>query len=287
MIKESFLKSIQKAELTKQQKKIADYCIKNQHRIFLMSSLELAKEIGVSDASIIRFARAIGYGGFSDLKADLYEQVTAELSRPKVGQFNLSQRFDMQTKQYSDTDMPEELLSMLPRNVDQSLRQNGTEKYEQIADALHRARRVYLIGLRGAKGTATHFGRLLGYLLDNVRVITKGEDEDVVQLHNLTKEDMVLSISYARYYKLDTVLADLISEQEAVHCAISDSVTAPMAKVADVVCLTETSHMAFFNSVVGTTAMLEDILTLLCWKYSGEYQHRLERGEMFLNEIRN
>lgn len=285
MEKKNFLKSIQKAELTKQQKKIADYCIKNQHRIFLMSSLELAKEIGVSDASIIRFARAIGYQGFSDLKADLYKQMTAELSRPKVGQYNLSQRFDMQTRQYSDTDLPEELLGMLPRNTDQSLRQNSIETYEQVADALHNARRVYLIGLRGAKGTATHFGRLLGYLMDNVRIITKGEDEDVIQLQNLSKEDMVLSISYARYYKLDTVLADLIAGQEAVHCAITDSISSPMAKSADVVCLTETTHMAFFNSVVGTTAMLEYILTLLCWKYSGEYQNRLDQGERLLGEV--
>ena len=30
--------------------------------------MDIAKEIGVSDASIIRFARAIGYEGFTDLK---------------------------------------------------------------------------------------------------------------------------------------------------------------------------------------------------------------------------
>ena len=128
MMKETLLRSIQKADLTKQQRRIADYCLKNQHRIFLMSSLELAKEVGVSDASVIRFARAIGYQGFTDFKADLYEQMRAELSRPKVGQYNLSQRLDMQTKQYSNTDMPEELMGLLQRNVDQSLRQNSAEK---------------------------------------------------------------------------------------------------------------------------------------------------------------
>lgn len=286
MVKEGLLKSIQKAELTKQQKKIADYCVKNQHRIFLMSSLEMAKEIGVSDASVIRFARAIGYKGFSDMKADLYGQMTTELTRPKVGQFNLSQRFDMQTKQYSETDLPEELAAMLPRNVDQTLRQNGAEKYEQIADALHKARRVYLIGLRGAKGTATHFGRLLGYLKDHVRIITDAEDEDILPLQSLSQEDMVLSVSYARYYHLDTVLADLLAGQEAVHCAIADSISAPLAKVADVVCLTETTHMAFFNSVVGTNALLEYILTVLCWKYAEVYQARLVQKEKLLEEMR-
>ena len=286
MYNDSLIKRIQRADLTRQQKKIADYCVKNQHRIFLMSSLELAREIGASDASVIRFARAIGYQGFSDLKADLYEQMTMELSRPKVGEYNLSQRLDIQTKQYSDTDLSTELVSILPRNADQSLRQNSIEKYERIVDALHDAKRVYLVGLRGGKGTVTQFGRLLGYLMDNVQIITKGEDEDVVQLQNLTEDDLVLSISYARYYKIDTVLAELIAKQDVMHCAIADSISAPLAKMADVVCLAETTHMAFFNSIVGTTCILEYILTRLCWKYSEEYQARLAKRELLLDELR-
>lgn len=40
-----------------------------------MSSMDVAKEIGVSDASIIRFARAIGYLGFTDLKNDIYNSL--------------------------------------------------------------------------------------------------------------------------------------------------------------------------------------------------------------------
>lgn len=285
MNRERLVKRIQKTELTRQQKKIADFCVKNQHRIYMMSSQEIAREIGTSDASVIRFARAIGYQGFSDFKADVYKQMAEELSRPKVGQFNLSQRLDMQTKQYSGTDLSQELMELLLRNADQSLRQNSMEKYRRIVDGLHGARRVFLVGLRGAKGNAIQFGRLLSYLRDDVFTIVNSEDEDVLRLKALTCEDFVLSISYARYNKVDTVLADMISGQEGMHCAISDSISAPLAKVADVVCLVETSHMGFSNSVVGTTVVLEYLLTLLCWSYSGEYQPRLEAWERLRSEL--
>ena len=66
------------AKLTPQQRRIADYFFKNQERIGNMSSMDVAKEIGVSDASIIRFARAIGYLGFTDLKNDIYNSLNCE-----------------------------------------------------------------------------------------------------------------------------------------------------------------------------------------------------------------
>ena len=66
---------IKNANLTKTQKKIADYFISNQERIGSLSSIEAAQEIGVSDASIIRFSRAIGFDGFADLKDNIYDML--------------------------------------------------------------------------------------------------------------------------------------------------------------------------------------------------------------------
>lgn len=63
------------ATLTKAQRKIAKYFIHNPERVGMSSSMEVARAIGVSDASITRFARAIGYEGFTDLKADIYNSL--------------------------------------------------------------------------------------------------------------------------------------------------------------------------------------------------------------------
>ena len=53
------IRSIQNADLTRQQQKIADYFVKNQNRVCTMSLIKVAREIGVSDASVVRFARAV------------------------------------------------------------------------------------------------------------------------------------------------------------------------------------------------------------------------------------
>lgn len=280
------IRSIQNADLTRQQQKIADYFVKNQNRVCTMSLIKVAREIGVSDASVVRFARAIGYKGFSDLKAELYENVTEDLSKTNVGEYDLSQRFDIQTERYKSLDLSVELTKLLLNNVERSLQQNSHDKYEKIVDVLYGAKRVFLVGLRGAKGNALQFGRLLSYLMDDVHVVTNGEDEAVAQLQSLTDQDVVLSISYARYFKIDKVLADLFKRQSSFHCAITDSVSSPLAKSAELICLVETQHMAFSNSTVGTMAVLEYLLTLLCWKYSAEYQERLTERDRLLRSLR-
>lgn len=57
------MKRLTQHNLTKSQMKIADYVAKNQKRIIGLTAKQAGGEIGVSDATMIRFARALGYEG--------------------------------------------------------------------------------------------------------------------------------------------------------------------------------------------------------------------------------
>ena len=65
------MQRIAQYELTKSQIRIADYVAKNQKRILGMTAKELGREVGVSDATIIRFARTVGFGGYTDLQEQI------------------------------------------------------------------------------------------------------------------------------------------------------------------------------------------------------------------------
>lgn len=78
---QDFVKNLTKYSLTKSQIKIADYIIKNQKWIVGLTAREVEKEIGVSDATIIRLARTVGYDGYTDLQ----EQLRKETEQNKEG----------------------------------------------------------------------------------------------------------------------------------------------------------------------------------------------------------
>lgn len=60
--------------LSRQHQRIAEYLMQNRRRMPLLTVEELAEEIGVSMASISRFARTIGYSSLKELRVALHEE---------------------------------------------------------------------------------------------------------------------------------------------------------------------------------------------------------------------
>ena len=110
---------VKHATLTKAQQKIADYFIRNPERVGMCSSMEVAKEIGVSDASIIRFARAIGYEGFTDLKNDIYNSLAMQASGG-ANSLSLSERYEVNRSKYGGSGSREDYMKVLRYNQERT-----------------------------------------------------------------------------------------------------------------------------------------------------------------------
>ena len=60
--------AINNARLTKTQRMIATYILDNSADACFMTSTEIAETLGVSESSVIRFSRSLGYSGFLDFQ---------------------------------------------------------------------------------------------------------------------------------------------------------------------------------------------------------------------------
>ena len=56
-------------------KKIADFILQNPEMATFSSLVEISKNVGVSDATLVRFARELGYNGFKELREDLLDYI--------------------------------------------------------------------------------------------------------------------------------------------------------------------------------------------------------------------
>src|SRR5512139_4124888 len=61
------------ATLTKSEKQIANYVRKNQEETAFLSAAELADRLGLSEATIVRFARTLGYSNYPAMRAVLQQ----------------------------------------------------------------------------------------------------------------------------------------------------------------------------------------------------------------------
>ena len=281
----TLMNRIMEYSLTKGQGKIADYILKNQKRGLGMTAKEIGKEIGVSDASVIRFARTIGFDGFSDMKEYIQHELAKD--REKIGKHSLYDRFTMQTHKYiKSKDSINEVIQLMGINLDTSLRQNSEERYEDAADRLLKADKKVIIGLRGGKGCAVQFSRLLGHLTDKVSAVTEESHDQLAKLTELDESDAAIFLNFPRYYKIDEKIGEILSERNVYCCLITDSMESPVVKYADEVLLVETEHCGFFHSMIGVEGVLEYLLILMCWKEPQTFRQKLIERDKVLDEYR-
>lgn len=67
-----------KGELRKSEQKVAEYVLANPHEVIHMRIVDLATESQVSEPTIVRFCRAIGFDSFQNFKLNLAQQLVTE-----------------------------------------------------------------------------------------------------------------------------------------------------------------------------------------------------------------
>ena len=61
--------------LRKSERKVADFVLKSPLNVIRMRIVDLAKQAGVSEPTVVRFCRAVGCRGFQDFKMALAQQL--------------------------------------------------------------------------------------------------------------------------------------------------------------------------------------------------------------------
>ena len=279
----TFIQRISERAFTKSQARIADYMAKNPKRVVGMTAREAAGEIGVSDATIIRFARTLGFEGYPQLQ----EQIRQELKEndERIGRYSLYDRYALQIKKHNEGyGYMAEALRLMGVNLETSMRQNSEESYEKVASAILKANTKVVIGLRGGLAPARQFARLLSMITKHTQAITGDDQESLTSLMDLGEEDIAVYLNFPRYYKVDEKIAGILKRNGVKIVLITDSMSSPVSKDAWEILLVETEHCGFFHSMLGVEAVLEYLMILMCWKQPEEFAHRLGKRDAILEE---
>lgn len=276
---------VKEAKLTKVQRKIAEYFIQNPEKVGMSSSMEVAKAIGVSDASITRFARAIRYEGFTDLKNDIYSNLAMQATGG-VNSLSLVDRFDSNQAEYASEDPCESYKKIVQFNLKWTFQNNSEEAFNQVVSMLAQAKHRYIIGFRGCLGLANQFAWMMRFLVDHVIAISDEGTGGIGSLQDITSEDCVLFFSLSRYYRSDQKLAQLAKKRGAQICLITNSSLSPLVGLADVVLLAQTRNAVFFNSTIALNVISEYLLTKLSQICSTRYRDLAAERDKLTEDLR-
>jgi DNA-binding MurR/RpiR family transcriptional regulator len=280
-----FAEKIKKKILTRAQKKIAEYFLTNQLMLCQKSLRQVADEIGVSDTSVLRFVREIGYDGYNALKNDLHIKISERMSE-NASRTSLSSRIDKSSSLPINQNIADTFSQMMHDSIEISFRQNNMAVYDQFVEQLTIAHHKYIVGFRGCNGTAHYFARTLRYVIDGVVEVSSANEDTFGALQSINENDILILFAFSRYYKIDTQICKMAQERKAKIFVLTDNLFSPMATYADNLIVVETTSMSFNNSMIPIIFICEYITTLLCRQKDKEIRARLNFYDKYTEFLR-
>jgi DNA-binding MurR/RpiR family transcriptional regulator len=259
------------SNLTKKQKFVAQYILKNWQNIPYQSSIEIAKNLEISQSSVIRTTKTLGFNSFLELQNALRVIIHRQLSfvdrleQTETMSPNIEMTL-MKIRQLQETNMRQTINDSKPNHIRQTI--------EYIVNA----RKIYIVGMRSAAALVYYLGFNLNMMLKGIKQITN--DYSLLEdIRSLDKNDLLIAISFPRYTRLTETAVYLAKEHQCPVVSITDCLASPIAKPADVVLMAASKSFYFNQSLSAAMTLCDILLTQLTIDYHQIYRQNMEELE--------
>ena len=175
---------------TKQEKKLADFLLKNINEASVLTISELSKESGVSCSTINRFAITLGYKGFKEFIRDMYHEANSLPVQENVYEINHENPLNM------DIDTVIKVVCNLNiESIRNSLMMIEETKVLKAIEAIHKAPRVVVYALSGSVAPALDLKFKFQRLGINCEVYDNLHSL-ILSATTLKSKDVVIALSY-------------------------------------------------------------------------------------------
>lgn len=220
------------ATLTRSERVVAAYLTAHARDIPFETAASIARRTGVSQMTVGRFLRSLGYGGLTPLKEELnslngvawlvgerYRRIAASGGRDggsdgEAGGRDLAQSLDLELKA-----------------VVSAYELARTPRFTHLAQRVAHADRVYIAGFQTVRGVALDFAQRLEYARPGVHFLDGANGTYAELFTERDKRRLLIVIDIRRYAQQAALLV-----REAAECGID------LAAVTDAVCCWAQEH---------------------------------------------
>lgn len=241
-------------DMSKGEKRIADWLMENPGEIISLSIVELAEKCNSSEATIVRFAKHLGFSGYQGLKIALArEEGTKIVNKTITGEENC---FEIYEKICSDIYMS---LEKTKKSLDE-------KAISMAAEKIISAGRIAIFGLGNSSSVAIDAGHKLLRVGCNAMSYTDGHMQ-AIAASQLGENDVVIGISHSGS-SIDIV--DNVKSAKnngATVISITSKGKSPLVKVADISLCTDADETKYsilaLSSRIAQLAIIDAIYTYI------------------------
>lgn len=239
-------------KLTPSQKRIADFIEKSGEHILYFSETELAQKLHVSNATISRFWKQIGYDKFKSFKTAIKEneRVSPE-SKLKNSLLQI---------QHQQLPIHEHLLTISQNQFVNTLEALDRKQFAQAIDLMANCRKIYIHAPSSAEGIAVLMrNRLARFGLD-IELLPKSGHDLFESLMHFQTEDVVFMFGFVEMSREASVLLDYAKKVKYKTIILTDLLISDFHEEGDFIFYTNRGELWEFHSMIAPTFLVETFI---------------------------
>ncbi|MGM9988556.1 MAG: MurR/RpiR family transcriptional regulator [Bacillaceae bacterium] len=216
--------------LTKSEKIIADFVLKDQEKIVYASITDLANEIGVGESTIIRFCKKLGFQSYQNFKLTLGQNIVNSSYTP-YSELDIEIKEDDSIKE-----MLEKTININISALHETLALLDPNEVQRAVDIIAQSNKVFFCGAGVSEVTA----RDAAYRLLRIGVNSFSVDNyhfQRMQASLLTPNDVIVGISHSGKTQDVQEVIEIAKEKGAKVICITHNRHSLITKISDVVLL--------------------------------------------------
>ncbi len=286
-MEKSFTELIAEAKLTKTGKIIADYILDNMINSCFLTSTELAANLDISEASVIRFSRSIGFEGYIDFQRYLRRIHLNTITKISGQIESSSARYEESIRQHpGEMHFGIEAMKIAQQSLRNLFMDNGSKNYSDIIQTIVNSKTIYIASSRSSFSFENRLWNLLSQITPNV-VRTGGGNTTVLEcMTNIEKDDCLIIFHLPSYTKLNIATMEMAHDSGAKIIAIVSNHNTDLPKFVNHKISVDLGSNSYFPSMISVTFLIELIANGVSRELTETAKTRLEQVDYYMNKYK-
>lgn len=264
------------ARLSKRLQQIASFALNHPNDMALQTIAVIAERAKVQPSALIRFAKAFGYSGFSEMQ-QVFQAHLAQHSLSYNERIRLFRERQGTVAQPGPLDVLREFVTANILSMRYLQNAIPEQTLNHAIERLAQARDIYIIGLRRSFPVATYLAYALGQIGCRTRLLDGNGGLLLAQAQTMGPEDALFAISFQSYAPETVDVVRQMAGKQIPVIAMTDSLLSPIAPYATVCFEIHEAEVRTFRSLTTSLCLAQTLVVGLgLYLDSENVQNRLE-----------
>ena len=239
-------------DMRKSEQRAADYILDHLNHVRELSLDRLANEAEVSQPTVIRMLKALGFKGYREFR----DQLLREYARDEEGEGRTTPLYGYPLhKGERLEDIPRNMTAMTERMLQETLKNFSVKTYKQIVEVLKHARIIDIYSVENSEVTAQDFVAKLLYLGFSCRHFGDHYYQRIAA-GSLTSEDVAVGISYSGSSKDTVDVMKTAKKAGATTIVLTNFEDSPISRYADYLICTSQEQLFYGDAIFSRASQL-------------------------------